>query len=57
VGTPAGFQMTASVHRYLPDMKFVDEGDNIQNDYVAGITTSIVSIIDDGGSCLEPEIH
>jgi hypothetical protein len=49
--------MTASVHRYLPDMKFVDEGDNIQNDYVAGITTSIVSIIDDGGSCLEPEIH
>jgi hypothetical protein len=57
VGTPGGYQVAACVHRYIPDMKFVPEGENIQNIYIAGNDTCIVSIIDAGGSCFQPEIH
>jgi hypothetical protein len=54
--TPAGYQTAACVHSYIPNMRFVAEGENIENIYVEGYDTCIVSIINKGGSCLPSNI-
>ena len=54
--TPAGFQTAACVIGYIPNMRVVAEGDKIENIYVTGYDTCIVSIINNGGSCLPSNI-
>ena len=54
--TPAGYATATCVHGYIPDMKYIAEGENIQNLYVEGNNTCIASTINAGGSCLPSNI-